>query len=164
MSEKKEENLLLRLVPPHPKISREVLESDIERVVSEARVLYNLCFTKNGLVIGAKAMAHSQICNDDPLRFFVTAKKEIIINPVITRHTNTTVNSEEGCYSFADRQPITVQRWHKIEVEYVTIMTDLDNEGKFELSSVQKERLSGLEARIFAHELDHLNSIYIFSY
>ena len=42
--EKKEENLLLRVVPPHSKVSREVLESDIERVVKEATVLYNLCF------------------------------------------------------------------------------------------------------------------------
>lgn len=162
--EKKEENLLLRMVKPHSKISREVLESDIERVVKEANVLYNLCFIPDGLSNGARAMAHSQIEDKDPLRFFVTAKRDIIINPVITRHTKTTVDSLEGCRSMADRPPIIVQRWHKIETEFQTLIIDPDNKDKFKFSSVLKEELSGLEAKVWAHELNHLNAIYIFNY
>ena len=162
--EKKEENLLLRMVKPHSKVSRDVLESDIERVTEEASILYNLCFIPNGLTNGARAMSHPQICSDDPLRFFVTAKKELIINPIVTKNTKTTVDSKEGCASFADRLPIIVQRSNKIEVSFITLMVDPDNKDKFKFSSVLTDKLSGLEAKIFSHELDHLNAIYIFNY
>ena len=162
--EKKEENLLLRVVPPHSKVSREVLESDIERVVKEATVLYNLCFIPNDLANGARAMAHSQICDDGPLRFFVTANRDIVINPIITRHTKTTVPSLEGCFSFGGRLPIIVERHHKIEVSFITLMVDPDNKDKFKFSSILIDKLSGLEAKIWAHEIDHLNAIYIFNY
>lgn len=165
MSEqKKEENLVLRVVPPHSKVSRDVVESDIDRVVEEAKILYTLCFQKHGLAIGAKAMAHPQIDNKDPLRFFVTVKKELVINPVVTRHTNATCDSKEGCYSFEKNLPIIVQRYHKIEVEFITLMVDPENKDKFKFSSVLKESLNGLEARIWEHEVDHLNAIYIFNY
>ena len=163
MSEEKE-NLLLRLVPPHSKVSREAVESDIERVVSEAKVLYNLCFMKNGLAIGARAMSHPQIEDKDPLRFFVTADKKLIINPIIIKHTNITVDNKEGCFSFKDNPPITVQRGHKIEVEFITLMVDPDNKDKFKFSSLLKDKLSGLEARIFQHEQDHIIGKYIFNY
>lgn len=162
--EKKLENLLLRIVAPHSKISREVLESDIERVVEEAKVLYALCFMANGLAVGAKAMAHPQIEDKDPLRFFVTADKKLIINPIITKHTNTTVESKEGCFSFKDNPPIVVQRWHKIEVEFITLMVDSENKDKFKFSSILKEKLSGLEARIWQHEQNHFDGLYIFNY
>ena len=162
--EKKEENLLLRIVKPHSKISREVVESDIERVVEEASVLYNLCFMKNGLANGARAMSHPQICNDDPLRFFVTANRDLIINPTITRTTKTTIPSEEGCFSFPNNRPVIVQRHHKIEVSFITLMVDPDNKDKFKFSSVLKDKLSGFEARVWQHEQNHLDSIYIFNY
>ena len=162
--EKKEENLLLRMVNPHSKVSREVLESDIERVVKEASVLYNLCFMKNGLATGTRAMAHAQICDDDPLRFFVTANRDLIINPIVTKNTKTTVDSKEGCASFADRLPITVQRSNKIEVSFITLMVDTDNKDKFKFSSILIDKLSGLEAKIWAHEIDHLFARYIYKY
>lgn len=159
---KETENFLSKLVKPHPKVSREVLESDIERVVKEANILYNLCFTKNGLTSGAYAMASPQIDDQDPLRFFVTARKDLIINPVIVRHTKHTVPSKEGCYSFPERQPIIVQRWHKIEVEFRTLIVDPDNKDKYKFSSLLKENLSGKEAKIWTHEIDHLFARYVY--
>ena len=159
----KKEDILSRLVPPHSRKSREVIESDIEKVIKEAQILYNLCFTPNGMANGAHAMAHPQIDDQDPLSFFVTAKRDIIINPTITRHTNTTVDSKEGCYSYPDKTPIIVQRYNKIEVEFITLMVDPDNKDEFKFSSVLKDNLGGIEARVWQHEIDHINGIYIFN-
>ena len=160
----KKETVLDRIIqPPHTKISREVVESDITRIVDESKVLYEICYTQDGVkYFGALAMAHPQINSEDPLRLFVTAEKEIIINPVIKRHTNYTVDSEEGCVSFPGKARVKVQRWHKIEVEYQTIMVDPEDKNKFKLSSIIEEGLSGLDARCFQHEYDHLDAKYIY--
>ena len=159
----KEKNFLLWLVAPHSKISREVTEKDIEKVVEEANILYNLCFTPNGIINGALAMAHPQIDDNDPLRFFVTAKRELIINPKIIRATNTTIDSKEGCASFPNEKPIIVQRHNKIEIEFITLIVDPDNKDKFKFSSVLNDNLSGKQAKIFSHEIDHLNGVYIYN-
>ena len=154
---------LKRLVPPHKKESRLVIEEDVERVVEETKILHAICFESFGMYHGAYAMHHSQIDDKDPLNFFVTAERKIIINPVIKRHVNYTVDSKEGCVTYPGRDQAVVQRWHKIDVEYVTIMTDPDNSEKFKLSSVIEESWSGFDAKVFQHEFDHGNAKYIHS-
>lgn len=148
-------DFLSRYVKPHPFMSRVVTEADIERVKEEAHVLYNLCFTYHGLHSGGFAIASSQIDDKDPLRFFVTAEKEIIINPEIIKHTSTKVDSREGCLSFPNSGPTTVQRWNKCTVRYQTLDGD-------KLSDFIEEDLTGRRARIYQHELDHMNAIYIY--
>ena len=64
--------------------------------------------------------------------------------------------------SFPTRPQIKVPRWQKIEVEFVTIMVDPENKEKFKLSGVQKLKLSGHQAWIFQHEIDHGNAQFIF--
>ena len=145
-------------VKPHKKISREVEEKDFNKVIKDAHIMYNLCFTQRDKYGGAKAVAHPQIDKNDPLRFFVTKEKKIVINPVITRHTNHTVDSLEGCLSFPDYPMIVVQRWNKCEVEYFT----LDKEGKKLIKVFEK--LNGTEAKVFQHEIQHLDSIYIYKF
>lgn len=157
-----EEEIKMRLVLPHDKKSRVVVDADLDKVVDAIRVLHEICFMDVGLFHGAYAMHHSQIENEDPMNFFVTMDRAIIINPVITRHSNYTVDSKEGCVSFADKPQITVPRWHKIEVEYVTIMTDPENKDKFKLSTIRKSNLSGHMAFIFQHEIDHGNAQFIY--
>jgi len=150
-----EKSVLKRLVPPHTKVSRAVTDDDIEKVVEEAKILHAICFESMGRYKGAYAMHHSQIDDKDPMSFYVTYDRKIIINPVITRHTNTPVDSKEACMSFPYEEEVIVPRWHKLEMDFVTIMSDPDNEGKFKLSSVQHEDLSGHQAFVAQHEIDH---------
>jgi peptide deformylase len=155
---KKEEptDFTLRLVKPHTKVSRDVITDDLPRVLEEAKVLYNLCYSLVGIYPGAHAMAHPQIDDKDPLRFFVTANKEIIINPKITRHTKTPVDSKEGCMSYSDQPKKMVGRYHKVEVDYQT----LDNDGK--LTEVMHSNIQGKNSFITQHEVDHLDAKYIY--
>lgn len=159
---KKIDAMLGRLVKPHSKKSREVTDKDIKRVIEEVKVLYELCYLPTGKYKGAYAMAHSQIDDKDPLSLFVTASRKIIINPVITRHSGYTVKSKEGCVTFPDKEQIIVQRWHKIELDFVTIMTDPDDSTKFRLSSIMHGSLSGPEAFCFQHEISHGLAEYIY--
>ena len=156
MSEDEKKDFIERLVKPHKKVSREVTEKDMERVMEEAHVLYNICYSQVGRYPGAHAMAHPQIDDKDPLRFYVTVDKEIIINPVIVNHTKVPVDHLEGCISYPDMPQVLVKRWHKCEVEYQTLGPD----GKF--SDKVKRKLSGMDAFVCQHECQHLDAIYIF--
>ena len=71
----------------------------------------------------------------------------VCFNPRIVTTGAECVWCEEGCLSFPD-QFINVQRPDKIIVKYE------DEEGKD-----HKISLSGLAARVFQHEFDHLNGI-----
>lgn len=138
-----------KIIPPHQVKSREVTEADIARVLEDAK-------TMQGIVGGiCVALAHSQIENNDPLRFFVTKNSEIIINPTITRHSGYTVDSEEGCMTYPERGGLIKQRWRRIEVEYQTI-----KDGK--LTEVESNDLKALPAFIFQHEIDHFDAIYCY--
>ena len=155
--EKKEPvDFTLRIVKPHTVISAPVTEEDVPRLIEDAKVMYNLCYTVVGRYPGAYAVAHAQIDDKKPLRFFVTSMQEIIINPVITRHTKTPVDSKEGCITFSDKDQKIMPRYHKIEVDMQTLTAD----GK--LSEVQHVCLSGRDAFMFQHEIDHMNALYIY--
>jgi peptide deformylase len=153
--EKKQEpvDFLKNYVAPHNKKSREVKEEDLEVVVRDAHILYNLCFTQRGPYCGGFAVAHPQINDEDPLSFFVTSEKEIIINPVITNHTKVFIKSEEGCLSFPDRLEIDVDRYNKCTVKYKTLK--FNGDGTVVLSEEMEENLSGKRSKIFQHELQH---------
>ena len=71
----------------------------------------------------------------------------VCFNPRIVTRSNECVWCEEGCLSFPD-QFINVQRPDKVIVKYE------DEEGKD-----HKIGLSGLAARVFQQEFDHLNGI-----
>lgn len=159
-----EEEAKKRIVAPHDKKSRPVTEKDLKRVIEDVKVMYRLCFTPNGLYKGAYAVHHSQIDDKDPLNFFVTADSKIVMNPVITNHSNYTKDSKEACMTFGIEPMTTVQRWQKIEVEYITIMIDPEDKEKFTVSSPIQASLSGFEAYVFQHEVDHGEKKYIYSY
>jgi peptide deformylase len=156
------DSVLKRIVPAHNKKSRDAVESDVEKIVEEVGVLHAICFEQNGRYKGAYAMHHSQIESEDPINFFVTWDRMIIINPVVLRHSNYTKDSKEACMSFPTQEETIIQRWQKMDVEYTTIMSDPDNEGKFKLSSRQIESLSGPTAFIYQHEISHGNGILIY--
>lgn len=87
-----------------------------------------------------------------PMRMAVIGVKglrfrRVIINPRITWHSKSTAMDWEGCLSFPDGRGL-VPRWTKIEVEYI------DEKGE-----KIKEKHAGFIARVFQHEIDHLNGI-----
>lgn len=87
----------------------------------------------------------------DPNHFerYREAKTEalVVINPVITRHSLLKETGEEGCLSVPGIMGL-VKRWKWIAVRYQ------DRAGK-----TITQRVSGLLARVFQHEIDHLDGV-----
>ena len=147
--------LIKLYVEPYEKVSKKVEKRDIKTIIDIKDKLKDLCNLSVGRNKGALAIAHCQVTKKDPLCFFITNTGEIIINPVITRHTRHTVDSEEGCMSFPFWDPINVPRYHKCEVEYLT----LDEDNNF----VEKtENISGTRAKMFQHEIQHFQGSFIY--
>jgi peptide deformylase len=73
-------------------------------------------------------------------------------NPKIISISETSVSSSEGCLSFPGMF-LNVQRTETIGVEYYN-----------ERGELQTNTFSGITARCFQHELDHLNGIKFTSY
>lgn len=81
----------------------------------------------------------------------IDGKYQVMINPVITRHTQDTKISREGCLSFPKLgTKVPVKRFFKVTVEYFDINW-----------KPQRYNLKGFEAYCVQHELDHLNGITI---
>lgn len=149
-------DLLDRYVAPHTKVSREVTQADVGKLLKEAEIMHKLCFTPRGKFPSALAIAHPQIEDKDPLRFFVTVTGEMIVNPVIKNCTKVTVDNVEGCMSFPENDVKKVQRHNVIDLEYQTILKN------GELSEKMTTTYTGKLAKIIQHETDHLNAKYVF--
>lgn len=152
-------DITARIVKPHNKVSRDVTEADLKKVLVDAYVLRDLCFAQNGIYATAYAMAHPQIDSVDPLSFFVLSDGRVIVNPKITNHTKNTVDSQEACMTFPKLDQRVVQRYNKIEVEFQSI--DGEEEAP-RLTEKLNASLSGRDAKIFQHEIAHLDGKYIF--
>ncbi len=90
------------------------------------------------------------IISINPKDVRATHKKHIkitMINPKIIASSKKTIKMYEGCLSFMDLYG-EVERPSQIDVEY-----------RDKTGSLIKKRLSGLTARVFQHELDHLDGI-----
>ena len=149
----KEKNLI---VTPHNIISREVTGEDLEVILKISKEMLEYCRKPMGIFKSILALAHAQVENKSPLRFFVTTEGEIIVNPEIRRHTQSCVKSKEGCCSFPDRYSIEVDRWNKCEVDYYLLQEDGT------LSELIYEKLSGVRAKMFQHEIQHFEGRYIY--
>jgi peptide deformylase len=68
-------------------------------------------------------------------------------NPEITKASNNLVDFDEGCLSFPGKSCI-IKRPDTVEVRYFNLQ-----------GQAQEETLTGIEARCFQHELDHLDGI-----
>ncbi len=77
----------------------------------------------------------------------VSLPRTTIINPHIVSKSKKEASDWEGCLSFPRVRGL-VPRRQNINVEYI------DEYGK-----KQKKQLSGFQARVFQHEVDHLNGI-----
>jgi hypothetical protein len=141
---------VIQIIPPHKGISRFVEEKDLARVYEDAWYLARLCHTPIGNYPGGYAVAHCQFTKEDPLCFFVTSDGLVVINPKVMRHSSITVKRVEGCLSYPFEPQIAVERWNKMEVEFYS----LDKETR-QLTGPIEMRLSGINAQVFQHEMDH---------
>lgn len=140
--------------------SRKVMAKDIQRVRDSITGMVALCHRPLGFhKDGAFALAHCQVNQEDPLRFFVLANGNTIINPVIHKHLGKTVRHQEGCMSYADTTTlIGIPRYKKIEVSFTGLESPTS-----EMDEVSHMTISGLLAFIFQHEVDHMNGKHIYS-
>ncbi|MDJ0714218.1 MAG: peptide deformylase [Prochloraceae cyanobacterium] len=74
-------------------------------------------------------------------------KPLVIINPKITGHSEEMVKGWEGCLSIPGIRGL-VPRYRTIEVEYLSVD-----------GTLHRQEFTDFVARIFQHELDHLNGI-----
>lgn len=151
------------IIPVHSIVSRDVTAKDIPRVLLDGLAMYERCLVPHGVHKAAFAIAHPQITQDDPLRFFSRDCGDVVINPVIVRHTNQLLRKPEGCMSFPTRYATMAMRWNKIEVEYLTWPEDV-TDADMDWDHLEKRRvnLSGKEAQIFQHEINHFDAVWIF--
>jgi peptide deformylase len=123
------------------------------KIIELANNLISTAETANGVGIAAPQVAQSY-------RLFIMASRPSIryphapkmpptpvINPVILTHSDEIVKDWEGCLSVPGLRGL-VPRYGSIAVEY----TDINGKQ-------QKQILTDFVARIFQHELDHLNGI-----
>ena len=70
----------------------------------------------------------------------------------------------EGCLSFPFRPMIKVKRYNEIVVSYdiISVKNDLLGKPQLAIGPVKDHPLSGLAARVFQHEFEHLNGKSIF--
>lgn len=72
----------------------------------------------------------------------------VMLNPVITAHSEESYEAEEGCLSLVGQRK--TRRYESIEVSY----TDMNMQPK-------KGKYSGFLAQVIQHEMDHLDGIII---
>ena len=136
----------LKLIPEDSEVLREVAESwdwekdgdpsELVKAMSKLMVLHN------GIGLAAPQCGIAK-------RIFVMGNSDHLvacINPEIISGSER-VREQEGCLSFPDLW-MYVERYKDISVEYYNVAGE----------KVQQE-LTGLMARVYQHELDHLNSI-----
>ena len=159
----------MHIIDPHNRKSVSVKKEDANKVYAIAEDIFKLFGQKIGNYSNPFAIAHTQVEREMPLAFFVInpahlvftdIKSVVICNPRIVRCTKSKVDSEEGCMSFATMPKRVVQRSHKIEVEFEPLEFD-ENKQPY-IGEKITVALSGLGARIFQHEIDHLFGKYIY--
>jgi peptide deformylase len=136
----------LKLIPEDSEVLREVAESwdwekdgdpsELVKAMSKLMVLHN------GIGLAAPQCGIAK-------RIFVMGNSDHLvacINPEIISGSER-VREQEGCLSFPDLW-MYVERYKDISVEYYNVAGE----------KVQQEFI-GLMARVYQHELDHLNSI-----
>lgn len=151
-----------KYVEPHRKPARKVEESDIKRVLEEAALMHEMCMVGRGEFNTAHAIAHTQVDDKDPLRFFVNAEGQIYINPWITGKGHEIITLQEGCMSWPSEPLKTVIRYKKVVAKYRTIGHKEDKNtgedlGQYFLTNEVTSEMSGTEGQVMQHECQHLN-------
>ena len=140
--------MILKLIPnTHPILhervkpcSKDLDRSEMSRILKENMMHYDgVGLSANQIGIGERVFI--MVLNIE------TEETITCFNPRIIKRYDDNVWCEEGCLSFPD-EIINVQRPDRIVVKYE------DEDGKD-----HKIKLSGMAARVFLHEFDHLEGI-----
>lgn len=116
-----------------------IIEPNLEELV---KVMSKVMFTKGGIGLAAPQVGISK-------RLFIMGNEDKLIacvNPEIVSGVGE-VQDLEGCLSFPGLW-LHVKRYEKIVARYQNIKGE-----------VKEEEFDGLMARVYQHELDHLNGI-----
>ena len=133
--------------------AQKIIEPTEAEIIELAKNLITTAEQANGVGIAAPQIGQSW-------RVFIVASRPSIryphapqmsptamINPVLLSHSNEVVKDWEGCLSVPDVRAL-VPRYREIEVAY----TDIEGKQQYQV-------LSDFVARIFQHELDHINGV-----
>ena len=129
-----------------------ILRAKTKEVKKVTKGILKLLLEMEETLIEAKGagIAAPQVGRSERICLAILDKKVIpLINPHITWRSDTTAIAEEGCLSLPDVW-INVSRPTEIVVEFMA-----PNGKKLEL------KLSGFDARVVQHEVDHLEGILI---
>lgn len=135
------------LILPHdPLLTTELDHFDFENPPEEpteiAKKLFDVLNVKNGLGLAANQIGLSH-------RVFIMRGNPctLCFNPEITHYSDEQAMMEEGCLTYPDLF-VKIRRSENIEAKWTN-----------ELGEEQTSVLEGLTARVFQHELDHLNGV-----
>ena len=125
----------------------DVTEADLPFVQKQLGLMWQVMLDNNGIGLAAPQVGFSKNffihkCNEDETM-------EVVINPVIKSRNDDKINFAEGCLSLPGRQ-FDIDRSSEIVVEYKDIKFNKHN-----------EKMQDYRARVFQHEIDHLNGICI---
>lgn len=139
-------------VDSHRVLSKEVAPVDMPRVRRDAARMRELISKYENCI----AIAHPQIENERPLRFYVDRERGLIINPIIISRGRELIDSTEGCMTYPDREHTYRKRHRIVTVQYQPL-------GPIgELLPVKTITLKGFPAIVAQHEIDHLDAIYCY--
>jgi len=151
-----------RYCSPHTKMARWIKATDVGRVMKEGLDMVTMCGLPRGKYSGIAALAHPQIEEKDPLRFFVLPTGLIVINPIIFNHTKTEIGKAEGSMSHPDKSvKKDVPRYNKIMVVYQSL-TKKNAEAEPTLSKPITESINGWRCHVFQHEISQLHGADIY--
>ena len=126
----------------------EPFDFDTQDPVKPSGEMCSIMMAKNGLGLSANQVGlNAQIFVMKPLEHAEVTKPFAVINPVILETSNDTILAKEGCLSHIGLI-LNVRRPKELVAQF------LDIDGK---ECILK--FSGIDARCFAHEYDHLQGI-----
>ncbi len=118
-------------------------EGEVRSFVDTAYEMFDLVVDQTGTGLAAPQVGISR-------RLFVIfygGRKYFCINPVIIKSMKPMVTASEGCLSYPGVH-VPVTRFERIKVEYLDLA-----------GNINRHYMNGWIARIFQHELDHLDGI-----
>lgn len=140
------------------KLSKKCTPDDIEKVVKPMMgKMAELCNEPLGNhTSGALALAHCQVDQENPLRFFVLRGGVAIVNPHINERIGKEKGFYEGCMSFAHKLRRLTRRYRKVKVSYTEILPT------GEITERKEITVDGELAIIFQHEIGHMDGRHIY--
>ncbi len=153
--------MIMNKLPAIAQIGEPILRNQAKPVakISDPTIIELIdCLINTAIVNNGVGIAAPQI--SQPYRLFIIASHPsdryphaptmpptVMINPQILSHGQEVVKDWEGCLSVPNVRGL-VPRYQSIEVEYTT-----------QQGETKQETLKDFVARIFQHELDHLDGI-----